>query len=111
MYGEEEDEDRRKKLEAVLKKAVEFIVQGPDATKGGLGVRVGAPTAATSTRARSTITQLQALRAARNAGIPVPKETIDKAVEYLRKCTTPRRRDHLQPTHGGARPPARSGRR
>jgi hypothetical protein len=33
-----------------------------------------------------TICQIMALRSARNAGIEVPKETIDKAVEYVRGC-------------------------
>lgn len=33
-----------------------------------------------------TICQIMALRSARNAGIKVPKETIDKAVEYVRAC-------------------------
>jgi hypothetical protein len=33
-----------------------------------------------------TIAQIMALRSARNAGLEVPKETIDKAVEYVRKC-------------------------
>ena len=33
-----------------------------------------------------TVTQLQALRACRNAGIEVPKSTIERAVEYLRVC-------------------------
>jgi Prenyltransferase and squalene oxidase repeat len=33
-----------------------------------------------------TICQIMALRSARNAGIEVPKEVIDKAVEYVRKC-------------------------
>jgi hypothetical protein len=33
-----------------------------------------------------TITQIMGLRAARNAGIEVPIETIDKAVEYVRAC-------------------------
>jgi len=33
-----------------------------------------------------TICQIMALRSARNAGIEVPKETIDRAVEYARKC-------------------------
>ena len=37
-----------------------------------------------------TITALQGLRAAKNAGIPVPKEAIDKAVNYLEACTTPK---------------------
>jgi hypothetical protein len=33
-----------------------------------------------------TVTQLQALRACRNVGIKVPKDTIDKAVKYLKMC-------------------------
>lgn len=36
-----------------------------------------------------TICQIMALRSARNAGIEVPKESIDKAVEYVRKCQNP----------------------
>jgi hypothetical protein len=36
-----------------------------------------------------TICQVMALRAARNAGIKVPKETIDRAVEYVRRCQNP----------------------
>lgn len=36
-----------------------------------------------------TICQIMALRSARNAGIEVPKETIDKAVEYVRLCQNP----------------------
>lgn len=33
-----------------------------------------------------TVTQLQALRACRNVGIDVPKQTIDRAVHYLKIC-------------------------
>lgn len=33
-----------------------------------------------------TICQIMALRSARNAGIEIPKETIDRAVEYVRLC-------------------------
>jgi hypothetical protein len=33
---------------------------------------------------------MQALRAARNAGITVPKSVIDRAQDYLKKCTTAR---------------------
>ncbi len=36
-----------------------------------------------------TICQVMALRSARNAGLEVPKETIDKAVEYIRRCQNP----------------------
>lgn len=33
-----------------------------------------------------TICQIKGLRSARNAGIEVPRETIDRAVEYVKKC-------------------------
>ena len=36
-----------------------------------------------------TICQIMALRSARNAGIEVPKETIDLAVEYVTRCQNP----------------------
>ncbi len=36
-----------------------------------------------------TICQVMALRSARNSGLEVPKETIDKAVEYIRRCQNP----------------------
>ncbi len=36
-----------------------------------------------------TICEIMGLRSARNAGIKVPKETIDRAVEYVRRCQNP----------------------
>jgi hypothetical protein len=36
-----------------------------------------------------TICQIMALRSARNAGIKVPKKTIDRAVDYVRRCQNP----------------------
>ena len=36
-----------------------------------------------------TVCQVQALRAARNSGIKVPKKSIDQAVEYIRRCALP----------------------
>jgi hypothetical protein len=88
VYGEEDDDERRKKLEQILKRAVEFTCKA-QTDKGGWGY-VSALEGGNFDEGSTTITQLQALRAARNAGIPVPKKTIDNAVEYLRKCTTPR---------------------
>jgi hypothetical protein len=49
-----------------------------------------------------TITQLQGLRAARNAGIVVPKSIIDKANKYLKESTTPRGGVIYSLAHGGA---------
>ena len=97
VYGEEEDGEQRKKLEAALKKAVDFIAKAQTSKKhrangkeldiGGWGY-VSAADGSNFDEGSVTITQIQALRAARNAGIPVPKETIDKAVNYLDACTT-----------------------
>ncbi len=36
-----------------------------------------------------TICQIMALRSARNAGIEIPKSTIDRAVQYVRDCQSP----------------------
>ena len=36
-----------------------------------------------------TVSQIVALRAAANAGIAVPRETVDNAIGYLRKCVRP----------------------
>lgn len=100
VYGEEEDKEQREKLERTLKKAVEFIakaqtskryrkVEGKEVEVGGWGY-VSAADGGNFDEGSVTITQLQALRAARNAGIPVPKEVIQKAVDYLEACTTPK---------------------
>lgn len=99
VYGEEEDAEQRKKLEGVLTKAVDFICkaqtnkkhrkpEGKDVDVGGWGY-VSAADGGNFDEGSVTITALQGLRAARNAGIKVPKESIEKAVAYLEACTTP----------------------
>jgi hypothetical protein len=98
-YGEEEDKDQREKLEKILKKAVEFICKAQTSKKHkkpeGKEVEIGGWGYVSSQDGNGfdegsvTITALQGLRAAKNAGIPVPKENIDKAVNYLEACTTP----------------------
>ncbi|MFG0257929.1 MAG: prenyltransferase/squalene oxidase repeat-containing protein [Phycisphaerales bacterium JB043] len=49
-----------------------------------------------------TICQIMALRSARNAGIEVPSETIDRAVEYVRSCQNPDGGFKYQLTSGGS---------
>jgi hypothetical protein len=88
IYGEEEDGDRRKKLEAILTRAVEFTGKA-QTDRGGWGY-VSAADGGGFDEGSTTITQLQGLRAARNAGIRVPKGIIDKAQKYLKDATTPR---------------------
>jgi hypothetical protein len=105
VYGEEEDADRRKKLEDILTRAVQFIAKA-QTSRGGWGY-VSAADGSDFDEGSVTITQVQALRAARNAGIVVPKETIDKAQQYLKNCTTGRGGViySLQNGGGGERPP------
>jgi len=100
VYGEEEDADRRKKLEKILTKAVEFTGKA-QTTRGGWGY-VSAADSSDFDEGSVTITQLQGLRAARNAGIVVPKSIIDKAVKYLEQSTTPRGGVIYSLAHGGA---------
>jgi hypothetical protein len=88
VYGEEEDADRRKKLEAVLTKAVEFSGRA-QTNRGGWGYVSGEDSGGFD-EGSTTITQLQGLRACRNAGIVVPKSIIDNAHKYMEDATTER---------------------
>ena len=86
LYGEEEDGDRRRKLEGLLTRAVEFTGKA-QTPRGGWGY-VSSTEGGGFDEGSVTVTQVQALRAARNAGIVVPKSIIDKAHQYLKDCTT-----------------------
>jgi hypothetical protein len=85
VYGEEEDADRRKKLEDVLTRAVLFC--GLAQSSVGGWYYTSARDSGDQHEGSVTITQMQGLRAARNAGIVVPKEVIDKAHSYLKQST------------------------
>lgn len=87
-YGEEEDGERRKKLEDVLTRAVEFTGQAQSSYGGWY--YLSAKDCGDQDEGSVTITQVQALRAARNAGITVPTAIIEKAQKYLEKSTTER---------------------
>ncbi len=84
-YGEETDERRRRELEKALNKAVEFT--GRAQTRAGGWGYMSAADQPDFDEGSVTITQVQALRAARDSGIAVPKEIIDKAHNYLKLCT------------------------
>jgi hypothetical protein len=87
VYGEEDDPDRRQKLEDILTRAVTFTCRSQSRT-GGWNYVSGADTGNDAGHEGSvTIVQVQSLRAARNAGIVVPKEAIDKCHKYLHDAT------------------------
>ena len=105
VLGEEEDTERREQLIDVLTRAVVFT--GRAQTAGGGWGYVSAKDGNGFDEGSTTITQVQGLRGCRNAGIPVPKEIVEKAVNYIKKCTGPDGgvRYNLAGIAGGGRPP------
>jgi hypothetical protein len=102
VLGEEEDEARRADLVRVLTKAVEFSGRA-QTDEGGWGY-VSAKDGNGFDEGSTTITQVQGLRGCRNAGIPVPKEIIDKAIKYIHKCTMEDGAVQYSSKGGGGRP-------
>lgn len=102
VLGEEEDVERRKELVDVLTRAVEFTGRA-QTNAGGWGY-VSAKDGQGFDEGSTTITQVQALRGCRNAGIPVPREVIESAVNYIRKCTLPDGGVQYNSNGGGGRP-------
>ena len=84
VLGEEEDAERREELMDVLKRAVDFSCKA-QASTGGWGY-VSSKDQPNFDEGSTTITQVQGLRACRNAGIVVPGEVIEKAKEYIYGC-------------------------
>ena len=102
VLGEEEDAQRREELVRVLTKGVRFKGQA-QTDAGGWGY-VSAKDGNGFDEGSTTITQVQGLRGCRNAGIPVPKEVVDKAVDYIKKCTLRDGGVQYSSKGGGGRP-------
>jgi hypothetical protein len=85
IYGEEEEGDRRKKLEDILTRAAKFC-RDAQTNRGGWGY-VSAKEGNNFDEGSTTVTQVQALRAARNAGIVVPPDAIKDAIKYLKAAS------------------------
>ncbi len=80
-YGAEHDAALQHRIHDVLRRAVVLTARSQSAAGGWLYTPD-----ANGDEGSVTITQIQALRAARNAGIKVPKSTIDRAVLYIARC-------------------------
>jgi hypothetical protein len=102
VLGEEEDADRRAQLVDVLTRAVVFC--GRAQTQAGGWGYVSAKDGGNFDEGSTTITQVQGLRGCRNAGIPVPKEIVDKAIAYIKKCTGEDGGVQYNSSGGGGRP-------
>jgi hypothetical protein len=85
VVGEEEEGERRRKLVDVLERAAKFSYDA-QTDRGGWGY-ISAKEGSNFDEGSVTVTQVQALRAARNAGIVVPREAIKNARKYLEQST------------------------
>ncbi len=84
VYGMIPDAGRQKQVRDMLEKAV-ALTRNSQNREGGWRYDPKPSQADVSV----TVAQLMALRAARNAGIFVPKTTVDKCVEYIKGCQQP----------------------
>jgi hypothetical protein len=91
MYGMVSDPEQETKV----RKAVDLIVK-TQSPNGGWRYQPNPGDADLSV----TVMQIVSLRAANNAGIPVPKQTIDRAIEYVKQCAVPSGGFAYQPGQG-----------
>lgn len=83
-YGMEFDPVQQEKIKRVLERAVELTAASQSALGGWFYIPANS-----NDEGSVTVTQIQALRAARNAGIKVPKQTITRACQYIEKSANP----------------------
>lgn len=81
VYGMVHQKELRDRLHDTLKRAVDLIINTQNA-KGGWRYKPEKADADISV----TICQIMALRAARNVGFAVPKETADNCIKYVKSC-------------------------
>lgn len=83
VYGMITKDSLRKQVAETIRKAVTLTSQGQSSQGGWTYIPGGGDEGSV------TVTQVQALRAAQNAGFLVPKSVIEEAANYLEKCRTP----------------------
>ncbi|AGA28209.1 prenyltransferase/squalene oxidase repeat-containing protein [Singulisphaera acidiphila] len=83
VYGMITKESLRRQVAETIRKAVTLTSQGQSGAGGWTYIPGGGDEGSV------TVTQVQALRAAQNAGFLVPKAVIDESMNYLEKCRTP----------------------
>jgi prenyltransferase beta subunit len=82
-YGMETDERNRAAMKKIVNAAIDLTARA-QSNYGGWTYSPGG-----GDEGSVTVTQIQGLRAAQNAGFTVPKGTIEEAVKYLERCKTP----------------------
>lgn len=98
--GTEEDPERMEQIRFALQQGVQLIAK----SQSRLGGWLYTPDM-NGDEGSVTITQVQAMRSARNAGIAVPKKVIDQAMSYLEKSIQPDGGIAYRVGMTGSRPP------
>ncbi len=83
VYGTEIKPAQRDKTKQAIDKAVKLTAEGQSSAGGWWYVPGGE-----NDEGSVTVTQVQALRAAHNAGLAVPRGTVAQAVSYIERCST-----------------------
>ena len=99
-YGMESDEGVRASMKTVIEKGIKLIASAQSPMGGWYY------TPNSGDEGSVTVTQLQALRAAHNAGFIVPEDVIEKAIQYLELCRTPDGGIRYSYNSGNSDPPA-----
>jgi hypothetical protein len=81
VQGMVHDKELRERLRTTLKQAIQVILSSQN-SEGGWRYTPVPKDADVSV----TICQIMALRAARNAGLYVPKSTVDRCIAYVKRC-------------------------
>jgi len=101
VYGMEEDRKRQQRLHRVLTKAVGLISRAQSRAGGWYYTPDSG-----SDEGSVTVTELQALRACRNAGITVPIQVIQRAVGYIKRSANSDGGIRYRASGGGSSRPA-----
>jgi len=83
VHGMEQDPKNRERIGGIIKNAIQLTASGQSPLGGWMY------TPSSGDEGSVTVTQMQALRAAHNAGFTIPKGTIEGATKYLELCRTP----------------------
>jgi len=83
-YGMEEDKERQRRIKSALQAGIQLIARSQSRDGGWLYTPDSH-----GDEGSVTVTQIQALRACRNAGLHVPKKTIDNAIRYIERSQNP----------------------
>ena len=97
-YGMETDDRTRKAMRRAIENAITLTARG-QSNLGGWTYTPGG-----GDEGSVTVTQIQGLRAAQNAGFTVPKGTITEAIRYLERCRQPDGGISYAFGHAGSRP-------